>query len=233
MAETGGIVHKLQKYCGGVSVTQSTTNQGDENQSHCSPIDQALVKACLTGDAQAWNTFIKRFGRLIRAVVAKTAERRGWSITTADCDDITAEVFAQLVYRNAASLRLFAGRSTLTTYLTVIARRVTVRAMLQQSNHPKTLTQNTTLAEPADRTAPPQQHVSQQDEIEHYLKHLSTEEQVLLRMHDLEGHSYSEISHATGIPVNSIGPRLSKARKTIRQNENDSDNDHGKSDETQ
>jgi len=26
---------------------------------------------------------------------------------------------------------------------------------------------------------------------------------------------------------------LSKARKTIRQNEHDSDNDHGKSDETQ
>ena len=207
-------------------MTESTRNLGEENQSHCSPIDQALVKACLTGDAQAWNTFIKRFGRLIRAVVAKTAERRGWSITTADCDDITAEVFAQLVYRNAASLRLFAGRSTLTTYLTVIARRVTVRAMLQQSNHPKTLTQNTALPELADRTALPQQHVSQQDEIEHYLKHLSTEEQVLLRMHDLEGHSYSEISHATGIPVNSIGPRLSHARKSIRQNEHDSDGNH-------
>ena len=214
-------------------MTQSTTNQGDENQSHCSPIDQALVKACLTGDAEAWNTFIKRFGRLIRAVVAKTAERRGWSITTADCDDITAEVFAQLVYRNAASLRLFAGRSTLTTYLTVIARRVTVRAMLQQSNHPKTLTQNTALAEPADRTALPQQHVSQQDEIEHYLKHLSTVEQVLLRMHDLEGHSYSEISHATGIPVNSIGPRLSHARKSIRQHEYDPDDNRNAPDKPQ
>ena len=221
LAETGGIVHKLQKFCGGVGVTESTRNLGEENQSHCSPIDQALVKACLTGDAQAWNTFIKRFGRLIRAVVAKTAQRRGWSITTTDCDDITAEVFAQLVYRNAASLRLFAGRSTLTTYLTVIARRVTVRAMLKQSTLPKTLSKNTSLTEEVDRTVLPQQQLAQQDEVEHYLKHLSTEEQVLLRMHDLEGHSYSEISHATGIPVNSIGPRLSKARKSIRQNEHD------------
>ncbi len=51
------------------------------------------------------------------------------------------------------------------------------------------------------------------------MKHLSTEDRVLLRMHDLEGHSYSEISKATGIPVNSIGPRLSKARKSIRQDE--------------
>jgi DNA-directed RNA polymerase specialized sigma24 family protein len=42
-------------------------------------------------------------------------------------------------------------------------------------------------------------------------------------MHDLEGHSYSEISRATGIPVNSIGPRLSKARKSIRENENITD----------
>ena len=62
-------------------MTESTRNLGEENRSHCSPIDQALIKACLTGDAQAWNTFVKRFGRLIRAVVTKTAQRRGWSIT--------------------------------------------------------------------------------------------------------------------------------------------------------
>ena len=93
--------------------------------------------------------------------------------------------------------------------------------MLKQSTLPKTLSKNTSLTEEVDRTVLPQQQLAQQDEVEHYLKHLSTEEQVLLRMHDLEGHSYSEISHATGIPVNSIGPRLSKARKSIRQNEHD------------
>ena len=213
-------------------MTESTRNLSEENRSHCSPIDQALIEACLSGDAQAWNTFVRRFGRLIRVVVTKTAQRRGWSITAADCDDITAEVFAQLVYRNAASLRLFAGRSTLTTYLTVIARRVTVRAMLKQSTHPKTLPKDTSLPEQADRTVLPQQRIAQQDEIEHYLKHLSTEEQVLLRMHDLEGHSYSEISHATGIPVNSIGPRLSKARKSIRQNDQVTGNDSSVPDET-
>ena len=233
LAETTGIVHKRQNFCGDVGVTESTRNLGEENRSHCSPIDQALIKACLAGDAQAWSTFVGRFGRLIRAVVTKTAQRRGWSITDTDCDDITAEVFAQLLYRNAASLRLFAGRSTLTTYLTVIARRVTVRAMLKQSTRPKTLSQNTSLPEQADRSVPPQQHIAQQDEIEHYLKHLSSEEQVLLRMHDLEGHSYSEISHATGIPVNSIGPRLSKARKSIRQNDHVTDNDSSMPDETQ
>ena len=233
LSETRGIVHKRQNFCGDVGVTESTRNLAEENRSHCSPIDQALIKACLAGDAQAWNTFVRRFGRLIRAVVTKTAQRRGWSITATDCDDITAEVFAQLLYRNAASLRLFAGRSTLTTYLTVIARRVTVRAMLKQSTRPKTLSQNTSLPEQADRSVPPQQHIAQQDEIEHYLKHLSSEEQVLLRMHDLEGHSYSEISHATGIPVNSIGPRLSKARKSIRQNDHVTDNDSSMPDETQ
>ena len=232
LAETGGIVHKLQNFCGDVAVTESTRNLDNETQSHCSPIDQALIKECLTGDVRAWTTFIRRFGRLIRAVVTKTAQRRGWNITAADCDDITAEVFAQLVYRNAASLRLFAGRSTLTTYLTVIARRVTVRAMLKQSTLPKTLSQSTSFPEQADRTALPQQQIAQQDEIEHYLKQLSTEEQVLLRMHDLEGHSYSEISHATGIPVNSIGPRLSKARKSIRQNDHVTDNDSGMPDES-
>jgi RNA polymerase sigma-70 factor (ECF subfamily) len=205
---------------------------GKENRSHCSPGDQALIKECLTGDSEAWNTFVRRFGRLIRAVITKTAQRRGWPISDADRDDITAEVFAQLVYRDAASLRQFAGRSTLTTYLTVIARRVAVRAMLRQNAYPKTLPQNISLAEQKDRAITPQQQISQQEEIEQYLKNLSTEEQVLLRMHDLEGHSYSEISNATGIPVNSIGPRLSKARRSIRQDDNVTDSDKSTPKET-
>ena len=195
-------------------------------------MDRALIEECLTGDADAWNTFVRRFGRLIRAVITKTAQRRGWPISDADRDDITAEVFAQLVYRDAASLRQFAGRSTLTTYLTVIARRVAVRAMLRQNAYPKTLPQNTSLAEQKDRAITPQQQISQQEEIEQYLKNLSKEEQVLLRMHDLEGHSYSEISSATGIPVNSIGPRLSKARKSIRQDDNVTDSDKSTPEET-
>jgi RNA polymerase sigma-70 factor (ECF subfamily) len=204
-------------------VTESTTNLEDENQSHCSAIDQALVKACLSGDAQAWNTFIQRFGRLIQSVVMKTAQRRGWNITLNEVDELTAEVFAQLVFRNMASLRLFAGRSTLPTYLTVIARRVTVHAAIHQNNRPKTLSQSNSFSEQPDRATNPHKHVSQQDEIEHYLKHLSAEDQIVLRMHDLEGHTYSEISRVTGIPINSIGPRLSKARKSIRQNENVTD----------
>ena len=213
-------------------MAENTRNLGEENRSHCSPVDQALIKECLTGDSEAWNTFVRRFGRLIRAVITKTAQRRGWPISDADRDDITAEVFAQLVYRDAASLRQFAGRSTLTTYLTVIARRVAVRAMLRQNAYPKTLPQNISLAEQKDRAITPQQQISQQEEIEQYLKNLSTEEQVLLRMHDLEGHSYSEISNATGIPVNSIGPRLSKARKSIRQDDNVTNSDKSTPKET-
>ena len=213
-------------------MAENTRNLGKENRSLCSPVDQALIKECLTGDSEAWNTFVRRFGRLIRAVITKTAQRRGWPISDADRDDITAEVFAQLVYRDAASLRQFAGRSTLTTYLTVIARRVAVRAMLRQNAYPKTLPQNTSLAEQKDRAITPQQQISQQEEIEQYLKNLSKEEQVLLRMHDLEGHSYSEISNATGIPVNSIGPRLSKARKSIRQDDNATDSDRSTPKET-
>mgnify|MGYP003330849318 CR=1 FL=1 len=132
-------------------MTESTTNLEDENQSHCSAIDQALVKACLSGDAQAWNTFIQRFGRLIQSVVMKTAQRRGWNITLNERDELTAEVFAQLVFRNMASLRLFAGRSTLPTYLTVIARRVTVHAAIHQNNRPKTLSQSNSFLEQPDR----------------------------------------------------------------------------------
>jgi RNA polymerase sigma-70 factor (ECF subfamily) len=55
------------------------------------------------------------------------------------------------------------------------------------------------------------------EEIQRMLRRLPTRERQVVRLFYLEGRSYEEISTELGIPVNSIGPILSRARKVLRR----------------
>jgi RNA polymerase sigma-70 factor (ECF subfamily) len=108
-------------------------------------------------------------------------------------------------------LRAFAGRSSLPTYLTVVARRVAVRGVLRtlESGHV-----------PAAAAAPPRRdataHAVDREEVEALLAHLADDEARLVRLHHLEARSYGEISRITGMPLGSIGPALSRAREKMK-----------------
>jgi RNA polymerase sigma-70 factor (ECF subfamily) len=54
------------------------------------------------------------------------------------------------------------------------------------------------------------------EEVEKLLGRLPSRERKVVRLHYLEGRSYEEISTDLSIPVNSIGPILSRARKKLR-----------------
>ena len=194
-----------------------TDEHGTSLEPHCPPADWQLVEACRAGAPGSWDLFIRRFGRLIAEVVAQTAARRQFSLAAADRDDLVAEVFAELVNRDAAALQMFSGRSTLTTYLTVIARRVTVRQLLRRQRDATPTGLGNGQADPPDKRMPATEVTAQREEVDHWLACLPEDDRRLVLMHDLEGHSYSEIARATGIPINSIGPRLSRARAAIRQ----------------
>jgi len=48
------------------------------------------------------------------------------------------------------------------------------------------------------------------------MANLDTAEASIVRMYHLEGMSYQEISSAVGMPENSVGPTLSRARRKMR-----------------
>jgi RNA polymerase sigma-70 factor (ECF subfamily) len=51
---------------------------------------------------------------------------------------------------------------------------------------------------------------------------LDTAEASVVRMYHLEGKSYQEISSAVGMPENSVGPTLSRARRKMRESAEES-----------
>ena len=174
------------------------------------PEDSRLVQACLGREPGAWDAFVDRFAGLFFWIVDRTAEQRQLPLAAADRDDLVAEILLECLRDDAAVLRSFAGRASLPTYLTVIARRVAVRGLLRTLDTAR----GGAGAEPAaaDATA----RIADHEQVETLLGRLDAAEAQLVRLHHLEELSYGEISRLTGMPLGSIGPALSRARAKMR-----------------
>lgn len=183
-----------------------------------SEIDRSLLERCLHGKPRAWEDFVDRFMGLVVHVVNHTARARSVRLSTADRDDLCAEVFLAIIKNDYAVLRNFRGKSSLATYLTVVARRIVVRELLSRMS----AAQLVEASSHPDQTIP-DPHVSAEErfddreEVARLLAGLQGTEAQVVRMYHLEGRSYQEISIAVGMPENSIGPILSRARNKLRR----------------
>jgi RNA polymerase sigma-70 factor (ECF subfamily) len=181
--------------------------------------DRNLVERCLERRPLAWEEFVDRFMGLVVHVVNHSAHARSIRLSPEDRDDLCAEVFLHFIQDNFAILRHFRGQASLATYLTVVARRVAVRKMLQQKSAAR-LGGGLLVAEPletADAATSGEERLNNHEEIARLLEGLDATEAKIVRMFHLEGSSYQEISSAVGVSENSIGPILSRARNKMRE----------------
>ena len=96
-----------------------------------SDLDRNLLDRCLSHKPRAWEDFVDRFMGLVVHVINHTAGCRSIGLTHADREDLAAEVFLAIVDNDMAVLRHFRRESSLATYLTVIARRIVVRKLVE------------------------------------------------------------------------------------------------------
>lgn len=178
--------------------------------------DRRLLDECFAGRPGAWDEFVARFAGLFAFVAATVARQRGRSLAAADRDDLMAEILLECLRNDAAALRSFAGRSSLSTYLAVIARRVAVRGLLR-SEPPARPAARVVLSGGRDHAA----QAADREHVEKLMGRLDPAEAQLVRLHHLEARSYGEISRITGLPLGSIGPALSKAREKMKAMESD------------
>ena len=182
-------------------------------------LDRDLLKRCLAHQPGAWNDFVDRFLGLIYHVVHHTAHLRSTPLRAEDTEDLAAEVLLQIVSGDYAILRQFRGNSSLATYLTVIARRICVHELARRNaaREVQPAQQQTNLDEVEDQEVPRTPGLESLEEVEKLLSKLPSRERQVVRLHYIEGRSYEEISTELNIPVNSIGPILSRARKKLRK----------------
>jgi len=178
--------------------------------------DRRLVTACIAHEPGAWETLVDRYGRLIAHVATRTARQRGATVGPTDREDLVAEILLELLRNDASALRSFAGRASLPTYLTVIARRVAARKMHDALPAADRHAQARALAS-ARRAHDDETRRAEREHVEALLKALDADEARLVRLHHIERRSYGEISHLTGMPLGSIGPALSRARAKMKR----------------
>ena len=179
------------------------------------PIDRQLLERCLGRKPHSWEDFVDRYMGLVQHVIEHSARSRAISLTSQDREDLTAEVFLACLMDNMAVLRRFRGQASLATYLTVVARRVVIRDLLKRK--PVTSAGYVAQVQANASHANPNQRISDRDEVERLLQELGGTESEVVRLYHLEGKSYEEVSHQLNVPINSIGPLLSRARAKMRQ----------------
>lgn len=177
-------------------------------------IDRKLLQRCLGHEPRAWEAFVDRFLGLVLHVIRHTAKSRSIRLGKQDEEDLAADFFLAVINHDFALLRRFRGESSLATYLTVVARRVVVRELLKGKIAASM--QDAGEQEAAGHDGP-EERIGDREEVERLLTGLESQEARVVRMYHLEGKSYREISSAVGIPENSIGPTLSRARAKLRR----------------
>ncbi|MDC0936111.1 sigma-70 family RNA polymerase sigma factor [Pirellulales bacterium] len=187
-----------------------------------SDIDRTLLDRCLARKPRAWEDFVDRFMGLVYHVVNHTAQCRSIMLSAVDREDLVADVLLTVVSDDYAVLRRFRGKSSLATYLTVIARRVVVRQLLDR--HAATPLSDVASAglagDPAlSASDPVEQRMTDREEVERLMRQLDSTEAAVVRMYHLEGKTYQEISRTTGMATNSVGPMLTRARAKMRGTE--------------
>lgn len=179
--------------------------------------DRQILDRCLQREPGAWEDFVDRFLGVFVHVISNTAYARSVKISQADIEDLCSEIFVTLLKNEFAVLRHFKGQSSLASYLVVVARRIVVKSLVKRKQMEAighVDARNSALAATAGDAV---QQIVDSDEVRRLLSHLPASEANIVRLYHLENKSYREISNILGIPENSIGPTLHRAKAKMKQ----------------
>jgi RNA polymerase sigma-70 factor (ECF subfamily) len=180
-------------------------------------IDRQLIDRCLGKEPGAWNDFVDRYMGLIYHVIHHVSHARTLALSQADIEDIAAEVFLGIVDDDYGVLRRFRGTSSLPTYLTVVARRICVKEVIKRHREAELGHLNAHRAIVDEDSAGQSEAIATAEEVEQMLENLPEREAEVVRLYHLKYLNYRQIGKQLGIPENSVGPILSRARQRLRR----------------
>lgn len=180
-------------------------------------IDRQLLDSCLTHQPKAWNEFVDRYMGLIYHVIHHVGHARSVALSEADVEDVAADIFLAFVDDDYKVLRDFKGLSSLPTYLTVVGRRVCIRSIVQRFREAElghAMAHRAIIEEDHSAETEP---IIAAEEVELMLAQLSEREADVVRLYHLKYLNYRQIGKQLGIPENSVGPILAKARRSLKR----------------
>jgi RNA polymerase sigma factor (sigma-70 family) len=163
-----------------------------------------VVRKLIEGGRAALESFARDYRLVVLKAVHVMARKFGASPD--DVEDATAQVFVELLDRDARVLRSFKGASAFTTWLTVIAYRVAAREFSRRARAKEV----EEAAPPAAEPGPPRDR-----EVLERLRELPEQDRRALVLFHIEEASYKEIAERLGVPANQVGMVLLRAREKL------------------
>ena len=181
-------------------------------------VDQKLLKRILEKKPGSWNDFVDRFLSLIYHTIHHTAHLRSAKLRAEDVEDIASEVLVALLADDSKALRSFRGQASLSTYLTVIARRTCVHELTRRQSVRDSIQRGDVqpVTDIPKDDAAAAKAMEKLEDVDDLLRQLSGKPREVVRLFYLEGRTYEEISTELDLPVNSIGAVLTRAREKLR-----------------
>lgn len=169
--------------------------------------DAALAQRCADGDPEAWESFVRTHGPVLHA--AARSQGKG-----ADPEDVAQEVLADLLRDGGRVLRAFEGRSSLSTWLWVVAAR---KALAMRSAAKPGVGE----IPPAQPEEPdPAETASAREEaarLRERLREFPARDRTIVSLVDLQGWEPHEAARLLGITPSHARMLLSRAHARLRE----------------
>lgn len=185
---------------------------GAELQSHRDEANSGLLARCRMQDPEAYNEFFSLYNRRILNTAYRILGEE------ASAEDALQETLLN-VYRGLASFR---GDSKVSTWISRITVNVCL-GMLRRGKNTQSLDldDETTIEIPAAITADsdPLEHATQEEQkglVDETFARMSGKQAVVVRLHDMEGHTIQEIARIIHCPAGTVKSRLFYGRQEFK-----------------
>ena len=171
------------------------------------------VNACAEGDRGAWDEFINQTTGLVISAVRRTAGSQLNNAATPDVDDCVQAVYLRLLRNDCSLMRNYdPERAALSTWLTLIARSVTID-LLKRKSLPTLALQD------FDREANPNIEVpAEAKSLDHVapMHLLSERQELVLRLLFEDSRSVSQVATSLEVSEQTVRSTKHKALKRLR-----------------
>lgn len=162
---------------------------------------EALARACVAGDRDAMQQIYSRCCARVYALMVRIVGRQ-------DADDLTQQVFLQMFRK----LDQFSGGSKLETWLYRLATNEALQHLRKQNRH----SVQPMLVEPSARDTDRLMESENVQMLAVALSRIDPELRAILSLKEEQDLSYREIAESLDIPEGTVGSRLNRARKELR-----------------
>jgi len=187
-----------------------------------------FVDRCRSGEAGIQEEFVESYGPLVRFAMSSVLRQRGVRLESEEMEDLFQALLLSFFDRDCRRLKMYEGRggASFATFVRVCATRQTLDHLRHLRRQPTFVRDDATsdgrslFDEMPDPRADPEAAAATEERVRQLrdlVAGLPSREQLLVRLHFVEGQSIPEVARILGITDNATHVLKSRLRAKLRE----------------